>query len=203
MRQVGKVTDYSSFVFDLDGTLIRLPVRWMEATEELERLFGVDKVVDPMFNLLGRLIEKQPSLKREAFSIIDRYEVESILSAKPVEGSVRLIQSLNGKGSICLVTMQGRKACVAALEKLGVVDKFGAIVTREDSLDRAEQIGIALEKVGGARGKTLFVADLENDLIAADKAGVGLAVIGRSRLEGLDPGCLFRDCDALSERLFS
>jgi phosphoglycolate phosphatase-like HAD superfamily hydrolase len=79
-----------------------------------------------------------------------------------------------------MVTMQGRSACDAVVGRFTPPGLFRRVVTREDSLDRAEQIGIAVRSLGSAPGRTLFVGDRLNDVVAARKAGVEVAVVGRT-----------------------
>ena len=140
MGPPGEISAYSTIVFDLDQTLIRLPVRWEAVISDLQRLLGVPRPLGPAFSTLARLLEQRPEMREESFAIIDRYEMESISSAVPVAGSAGLVKAISERGSVCVVTMQGREACDASLERLGVRSRVKAIVTREDSLTRSGQI---------------------------------------------------------------
>ena len=202
MAQLGKAGSYSAFVFDLDGTLIRLPVRWDDVISDLQDLFGVQRPLGPAFSTLAKLLEERPEMRKASFDIIDRYEMESISSAVPIRGSADLVRALAGRGSVCVVTMQGRAACAASLEKLGVLSRVKAMVTREDSLTRSGQIMIALGHAGAGPKEALFVGDLPNDVAEAGKAGVEIAVIGDSDL-GAGAGRAFATCRELFEFLLS
>ena len=64
-----------------------------------------------------------------------------------------------------LVTMQGKALVTAILEKLGLT--FDVVLTREDSLNRAEQLKIASQKLSVKLENLLFVGNSENDAVAA------------------------------------
>ncbi len=197
---IRKAGYYEAFIFDLDGTLIRLPVEWGKVVAGLQRLFGVPSPLGPAFSTLDDLLKGRPELREESFGIVDRYEMESIPNAFPVRGAAELVRALSVRSGVSVVTMQGRKACGAALGRLGVAGAVRTVVTREDSMSRSGQIGIALG--GGSPAGALFVGDLQNDAKEGMKAGVDVAVIGGSDY-GLGPGHAFPSCEELGRFLLS
>jgi phosphoglycolate phosphatase-like HAD superfamily hydrolase len=65
------------------------------------------------------------------------------------------------------------------LEKTGL--SFDYIVTRENSLNRGEQIRIIIEEFRVNPKEVLVVGDRESDKEAAEKAGCMFIFIGESR----------------------
>ena len=65
------------------------------------------------------------------------------------------------------------------------------MITREDSLDRADQIRLALNRLGAKPAKTLFTGDRLNDVICGRKAGVDVALVGRRRVDDPKPDYSF------------
>jgi phosphoglycolate phosphatase-like HAD superfamily hydrolase len=61
--------------------------------------------------------------------------------------------------------MQGKVVVDAILEKLGLT--FEVVLTREDSLNRAEQLKMAVKKLAANLGDVLFVGNSDNDVLAA------------------------------------
>ena len=68
-----------------------------------------------------------------------------------------------------LVTMQGKAVVKNILAHLKLV--FDVAVTREDSLNRKDQLEDVAEKLKTRCGSILFVGDTENDALAAEKVG--------------------------------
>lgn len=67
---------------------------------------------------------------------------------------------------------------------------FPRFLTREDSLERSQQIELAREQFEAGRGQVLFVGDRLNDVKAAREVGVDVAIIG-SRGEEAKPDYRF------------
>ena len=68
-----------------------------------------------------------------------------------------------------LVTIQGKAVVKNILARLKL--SFNFTVTREDSLNRKEQLENAEEKLKRRFDSILFVGDTENDAMAAEKVG--------------------------------
>lgn len=68
---------------------------------------------------------------------------------------------------------------------------FDALVTREDSLDRAVQLRIALQSLASAPKDTLFTGDRLNDVICGRRAGVDTVLVGRDPSGDIRPDYTF------------
>ncbi len=173
-----------AYVFDFDGTLGEIPVDWDGVREGLRRVTANSSEFRPVFPTLGGVIAKNPKLAAPAFKVIDEFEAAAAPSARLYEGSVDLLSRLAETTKVSLVTMQGRRACSQVLDRFGLKQFFIECFTREDSLDRAEQIGLALTAMKAQRQTSMFIGDRLNDLRAARTVGVPFTLI---RTHGTDP----------------
>ncbi len=99
--------------------------------------------------------------------------------------------------------MQGRPACVRILERHGVFKCFRAVRTREDSLDRADQLRDACDAVGLLYSEVLFVGDKQSDLEAGRKLSATVALVGKRAKEDWGPDFLFRELQGLRDLVLS
>lgn len=154
----------SAVIFDLDGTLLCLPINWEVLFEEFKQIMHID-VVRPIVETVSKVDEKT---KQEVFAAWDKAEIAIYGSATRCEEGAKLYEEIGNKPK-ALVTLQGRAVVKLILERYDL--SFDAIVTREDSLFRTEQLRIAAEKLKIPIQEVLFVGNADNDEQAALKAG--------------------------------
>ncbi|HVC27780.1 MAG TPA: HAD hydrolase-like protein [Nitrososphaerales archaeon] len=164
-------------VFDMDGTLISLPVEWDKVRADLKRLTDTSLTFNPFFHDVQTIVAKDPLLLGPMMRTIDEYEAKAVPRAKLEECAMDVLTALSRKVELSLVTMQGRAACDGILESLSIGRFFASRFTREDSMDRAAQLRMALESLGAKEPEALFVGDRINDLNAARAAGVRFVMI--------------------------
>lgn len=183
-RRCSELAGPEAYVFDFDGTLGTIPVDWDRVREGLRRVTGDPSEFKPVFPTIAEVVARDPKLARPVFAVIDEFEAAAAPSARLYEGTVGLLSRLSETTKVSLVTMQGRGACSHVLERFGLKQYFLRYFTREDSLDRAEQIGFALSAMKVGRASSMFVGDRLNDLAAAKKVGMPFTMI---RTHGEDP----------------
>jgi HAD superfamily hydrolase (TIGR01549 family) len=166
-------------VFDMDGTLISLPVEWDKVRSELQRLTGTRLKFSPFFLDVQTIVAKDPLLLGPMMRAIDEYESRAVPEARLEDGSIDVLNALSGQAKLSLVTMQGRAACDMILDRLRIRGFFASRFTREDSMDRTAQLRMALGSLGAKEAEALFVGDRINDLKAARAAGVRFVMIRR------------------------
>lgn len=152
--------------------------------ELLRKVTGSSNEFRPIFPTLAGVIANDPVMAKRAFQIIDEYETAAAPSARLYEGSYDLLSRLSERYMLSLVTMQGRRACSQVLERFSLKQFFLKYFTREDSLDRAEQVSFALSAMNIEKDSSMFVGDRLNDLNAAKVLGVPFTMI---RTHGQDP----------------
>ena len=150
-------------IFDLDGTLIHLPIDYNAFFEELKRILKTQNV-RPLLETLSKLDAGQKEKAFKAWENAELFVLERIVLN---EEGMKIYNKFTHTPK-ALVTMQGR-ILVNNLAQLGLV--FDATVTREDSLDRVEQLKIASHKIKADIQTLLFVGNTENDSVAAKKIG--------------------------------
>ena len=176
--------DAKAFVFDLDGTLATIPVDWEAVRDRLKTLTGREEDFKPIFPTIAGVVASDPRLGREVFALIDEFESAAVPRARLHDGALDLLSWLSDRADLSLVTMQGRSSAEKLLEMFELRRFFSHIFTREDSLDRAEQIEMAISSMGATKSDSVFVGDRLNDLNAAKKAGVPFVLV---RTHGGDP----------------
>ncbi len=178
-------------VFDMDGTLISLPVEWDKVRAELQRLTGTSLQFNPFFLDVQTVVAKDPLLLGPMMRVIDDYEAKAVPDARLEEGAVDVLSALSRRAKLSLVTMQGRAACDRILEGLGIGRFFESSFAREDSMDRTAQLRMALKALGAKEAEAFFVGDRINDLNAARAAGVRFVMI-RKRPDSPPADALYR-----------
>lgn len=151
-------------VFDLDGTLVRLPIDYDTLFREFKTIMRVDEV-RPLVDTVTRLDEKT---RERVFRAWDEAEVAVSESVVANEEGLKIFKAYVQKPK-ALVTLQGKRAVKIILEQLGLC--FDVVVTREDTLKRDEQLRKAAEKLKARVQGLLFVGNTENDSVAAEKVG--------------------------------
>ncbi len=193
--------DYAAYIFDLDGTLFAIPVDWLKVREELSKMAGASIGNTPIFLKVEQLISVRPSIRGTLFAMLDLHELKAVAAATPVSGAFELLSRLSKVAKLGLVTMQGLTACDKILGRHHLGDLFDVLVTREDSLDRAVQLRIALQSLSSSPKDTLFTGDRLNDVVCGRRAGVDTALVGKDPPEGTRPDYVFQTLAMLKDSM--
>jgi HAD superfamily hydrolase (TIGR01549 family) len=150
-------------IFDLDGTLVDIPIDYHTMVVEFKRILGVDEV-RPFLVTLSKVTDAQKL--KQVFDSWQEYEsaVTDKITLHP--NGMKLYQEHRDKPK-ALVTMQGKKTVQSVLAKFNLA--FEAVVTREDALSRTKQLQLAAKQLKVPLRKVLFVGDKPNDEAAAQK----------------------------------
>ena len=187
----------SAFVFDLDGTLFDLPVNWKAARKEVGMMAGVPMEGVSIFNAIRIITVDDQGLKERLFSVIDSYELPAAENARPIDGSPGLVTWLSSRSKVCLVTMQGKRACHRVLGRFGLDGRFAAVLTRDDSLERSQQLEAACSAAGVPPHEALFCGDKLSDLTAGKKLGMFTVIVGKKGRREWAPDLLLDDVGGL------
>jgi HAD superfamily hydrolase (TIGR01549 family) len=193
--------DYAAYVFDLDGTLFTIPVDWLKVRDEVEKMSGTPVGNVPLFSKVEQLISVRPSIKETLFAMLDMHELKAMSAVAPVDGAFELLSHLSKAAMLGLVTMQGSAACDRILGRHHLGELFDVIVTREDSLDRAVQLRIALQMMSSSPEDTLFTGDMLNDVVCGRRAGVHTALVGKDPSGDTKPDYAFLTLAVLKDRI--
>ena len=124
-------------IFDLDGTLVDLPIDYEKLKLEFKVLLGTNDI-SPISEKLSKI---KRALRKRIFEIWTKLEFEALPKLKPVKEGIDLYYKFYDKIK-CLVTLQGQRVTDIILKKISL--SFDFVVTREDNLFRDGQIKIVL-----------------------------------------------------------
>jgi len=181
-------------IFDIDGTLLKLPIRWSEALAHVAKLYRTKK------KFLGLLAEIEG---KEIFDrinrILERYELEASENPVLYEDVQRTVEGLSKNFVLAYVTMQSRIAARRVLERAGLAKYAKCLVTREDAAVRLKQILLVTKRLGFRAEETVFVGDKLNDVCSALVAKIQpiLVVRGEFHSRISDTDDLEEDLEAL------
>ena len=155
----------AAFIFDLDGTLVDLPVNYWAMFADFKRIMGVEEV-RPILKMVAEITDFQT--RKRVFDTWERYEMEVVGKTIVHAEGIRIYKA-HPREPKALVTMQSRKATKVLIEKFGF--DFKAVITREDCFSRTEQLKMAAEKLNVKPRDILFLGNMDNDAEAAKAVG--------------------------------
>ncbi len=154
----------AAVVFDLDGTLVDLPVDWEGLFAEFKVIMHVDNV-RPVAETVSKVYAET---RKQVFDVWDKAELAVSKKSMINEKGMSIYRQYADKPK-ALVTLQGKKAVEIIAVEFGL--RFDVVVTREDSLSRSEQLLMAAEKLKVPLKDILFVGNADTDAEAAKKVG--------------------------------
>lgn len=151
-------------IFDLDGTLIHLPMDYESFFEKVKKITKLNKV-KPLTKTIASL---DPTTRQKVLKEWEKAEWEAFQNFRINKKGLQLYEKYTEKPK-ALVTMQSKEITEKILHHLKI--SFNIIITREDSLNRLEQIRMAMEQLGKKPESILVIGDTENDKISSKKMG--------------------------------
>lgn len=168
-------------IFDLDGTLIHLPIKYDIIRKDIQNLFKTNNEFIP---LIPSIIQNAPNDKmiHEAFEIICKEELVAVDKLEIVDGAIDLLNHLHPKFSLGLVTLQCRKATEKIISKMGVDNLFSYVLTLDESTDRINQIEKMVASLDLSSDEVVMIGDRLNDVVSATKVGCNSILVGNKKL---------------------
>ena len=168
-------------IFDLDGTLIKLPIRYELIQKKLKELFKTESEFTPLIPSIIERSNNNQHLIDSAFELLCDEELIASECLEQIEGSQELIDDILSKNyTISLVTMQCKKVAEIILKKINLTEKFSSVITRDDSTDRFLQIKKTYEVLKFGSSDVIMIGDRINDINSATKAGCNSILVNRS-----------------------
>lgn len=195
----------STFLFDLDGTLIdsiELILRSYRHTMRTHR--GIEPPDEIWMAGLGTPLWVQfrrwSDDETEIRAMVDTYRDYNLTHhdqlVRPYEGVVAQVRALRADGrSLGLVTSKMRDGALKGLRLAGIEDDFDVVVAADEVTHpkpHPEPVLIALSRLGRTAAETVFIGDSRHDLECGRAAGVKTAAVlwgpfDRAHLEDLRP----------------
>ena len=151
-------------IFDLDGTLVHLPIDYEMLFDEFKQIMHVDNV-RLVVATVSRADEKTRKLVFEAWD-----KAELAVSGKITlnEEGMKTYRKFMDKQKV-LVTLQGKAVVETIQQQCNLT--FDVVVTREDALFRVDQLMKAISQLKKEPKNVLFVGNADSDAEAAEKIG--------------------------------
>jgi pyrophosphatase PpaX len=197
----------STFLFDLDGTIIdsiELILRSYRHTMELHRCnepmppddMWIKGLGTPLWAQFGQITEDKDEIER----MVQTYRTYNLTHhdamVKPYEGVVDEIRRMKQAGGrLGVVTSKLRDGAMRGLRVSGLDDVFDIVLGCDDVKNpkpHPEPVIKAVEELGVERGETVFIGDSRHDMECGRGAGVQTAAVlwgpfDRPYLEDLTP----------------
>ncbi len=168
-------------VFDLDGTLVKLPVDWNSVVQQLSEVVG--KKVNSVLGVLNQYFNT--SLYSRINKVLEVHELKSINELEILDNSVSLLRKLSNRYRVSIVTMQSRRVAREVVHRMGISDIIDTILAREDARNRIEQLSYLLKILDVPSQNVLFIGDKVLDVIAAYVNNVRSVIVLRGRVNRL------------------
>lgn len=165
------------FIFDLDGTIVNLSVDWEKTFADLKGKFG-----NKAESIRGFLDTLKGHDRRRALKIIEKYELEHMHSVKANKEVVAFIKKIPRKIPLVIFSTNTQTAIQAALEKVGLKERFRFIISSDDVKKMKpdpERLNIIIRKLGVKKENVVYLGDKDLDVEAGRRAGIKTLLVGR------------------------
>lgn len=162
---------YEAFLFDMDGTLIRMKLDFKKMRADLEDIIG---------NMEGSILEsiskiEDEKLRKKALEYIEDQEKEAADKSEIIDGSMECLKYLKERNiKIGIITRNNRESTLLSAKKTKILDFLDVIISRDD-VERVKpdsmHIEIALEKLNSDSKKSIVVGDHYFEIEAGKKMG--------------------------------
>ncbi len=175
-------------IFDLDGTILNLPINYDKVRNELKTVFksfgiemefrpilpSIDTALSTLKNDYG--IQKFGEISTIVYRVMEKYEMEAAKEAKPIAGAEETLNKLKQLGiKMAIFSRNGRSGVVVSLKKTKLEEYFDVIVAREDvGQQKPDAAGIEniLKMIDMKSEEAIMVGDHIFDIMAARNAGL-------------------------------
>ena len=177
----------NGIIFDLDGTLIRLPIRYDLVQNNLKKIFNTQDEFKPLLEDIINFAKGNSVKIKEAFESICEEENKAVDNLEIIENAFDVLQFFKSKQlKLGLVTLQCRKAVEKIFVRSDQLNVFSSVISRDESYDRKEQIEKILEKIQLLPDETIVVGDRIHDIMSARKVGCRAILVNREKSMQVD-----------------
>jgi len=169
-------------IFDLDGTLIKLPVRYELLLSNLRDFFNTTEEFNPLIPSIVEKSQGDENKLKNAFNLICEEELTAAENFELMENATQILDYFKSKNyTLGLVTMQCRNAVEKILSDIKMSEIFSSVITRDEYYDRFEQIKKMFEAFNLSPKEVLMVGDRIHDVESAHKAGCKAVLVHENK----------------------
>jgi phosphoglycolate phosphatase-like HAD superfamily hydrolase len=165
-------------VLDFDGVITNLNIDWITVREEVSRRVGFK--VGSMLEFWERYFNTD--LFNLANEIVEKYEFEGIINAKPYDDVKTGLQYFNGL--VYLASMQSERILSIFLQKHGLIGYFKEVLGRVRFGSKLKQVRYIIEREDNAR-KIILVDDSRRNISSCYSLGVKCILFNRKAGDSL------------------
>jgi HAD superfamily hydrolase (TIGR01549 family) len=174
-------------IFDLDGTLIQLPIDYQKIQKNLKEFFNIPNELKPLIPTIIKLSKNDQNKIKTSFDLICKEEMLVSTNFKIMDGTLETLKFFKSKNlTLCLVTMQCKDALEKILQKMQISDLFDSVISRDESFDRQKQIELSLKNIVLEPSEVLVVGDRIHDIESAKKIGC-MPILKINEIEKIPP----------------
>lgn len=167
------MTNYASYLLDLDGTLIDSLSVWMNGIREIASKYELD-IERGRIN--DRHIGMDTLFTRPQIQEVQEYVLQNSDQIALIPGAREFLEYLRFYNKqIALVTNSPHIVTTPVLSNLGILHHFDTVVGYEDAANikpHPDLLLIAIERLGADATTTIMIGDSDNDTNAAKAAGI-------------------------------
>jgi HAD superfamily hydrolase (TIGR01549 family) len=183
-------------IFDLDGTLVHLPIRYEIIFEKLRNLFDTKDEFKPLISTILSKANNDMNLVQQAFDLICDEETIAANNFEVIENAIEILDHFKNENfSLGLVTMQCKKAAKLVLDSMNISNHFSSIITRDDSHERTVQIKKSVEFLSLSPQEIVVIGDRIHDVNSAKQIGCSAILSNKNKLDS------FKESPVISELL--
>jgi len=191
-------------IFDLDGTLVRLPIQYDIISEKLRNLFDTKDDFKPLIPSILKKANNDMNLVQQAFDLICDEEVKSTNNFEVIEDAIEILNHFKNENfSLGLITMQCKKAAKLILDSMNISNYFSCILTRDDSYERTIQIKKSVEFLSLSPQEIVVIGDRIHDVNSAKQIGCSAILSNKNKLDSFKESPVISKLSELKKINFS
>ena len=191
-------------IFDLDGTLVRLPIRYNIIFEKLEILFDTKDEFKPLIPTILTKANNDVNLIQQAFNLICDEETIAAKNFEVIDNAIEILDHFKNKNiSLGLVTMQCKKAAKLVLDSMNISNHFSSIITRDDSHERITQIKKSVKFLSLSPQEIVVIGDRIHDINSAKQVGCSAILSNKNKLDSFNESLVISELLELKKINFS
>ena len=191
-------------IFDLDGTLVHLPIRYEIIFEKLRNLFDTKDEFKPLIPTILTKANNDVNLIQQAFDLICDEETIATNNFEVIENAIEILDHFKNQNfSLGLVTMQCKKAAKLVLDSMNISNHFSSMLTRDDSYERTIQIKKSVEFLSLSPQEIVVIGDRIHDVNSAKQIGCSAILSNKNKLDSFKESPVISELSELKKIKFS